>query len=196
MRSGRFKSRTQSATIVSMAEDRKHAESRSDGNGALVRSIETRDSHEVALLIEQLGYRRSHDEVAAWINGISASSTTQAAFVACLGDEVVGWIEVSIQSHLQSAPFALIGGLVVKDGLRGKGIGKKLCETAEVWACRRSVSVLRVTSRSTRADAHHFYENIGYEPTKISHVFEKSLLMQQPCCSPNSTALQTPKGLE
>ena len=35
------------------------------------------------------------------------------------------------------------------------------------------VAVVRVTSRSTRIDAHRFYENNGYRLTKVSQIFEK-----------------------
>jgi predicted N-acetyltransferase YhbS len=98
----------------------------------------------------------------------------QTAFVACIESELIGWIEVSIVRHLQSTPFALIGGLVVKDGFRGERVGLRLCQHAESWSWNRGVSILRVTSRSTRPDAHRFYLRNGYLATKISHVFEKS----------------------
>lgn len=77
--------------------------------------------------------------------------------------------------HLQSKPFALIGGLVVKDGMRGMRIGKKLCEQAEAWAREQGVQTVRVTSRSTRQDAHRFYLREGYSDVKTSRVFEKIL---------------------
>jgi GNAT superfamily N-acetyltransferase len=77
--------------------------------------------------------------------------------------------------HLQSEPFALIGGLVVKDGYRGMGVGRRLCEAAEEWALEQGVTVIRVTSRSTRADAHRFYLRDGYTDVKISRVLEKRL---------------------
>ena len=163
--------------MLFMGADGKPAESSGDESKALIRTIETRDALEVALLIEQLGYRRLQGDVAHWIEALSSSpQSTQTAFVACIDDDVVGWVEVSLQSHIQSPPFALIGGLVVKEGLRGKRIGKRLCEAAEAWARRQSVSLLRVTSRSTRPDAHRFYTQNGFEPTKISHVFEKEIL--------------------
>jgi predicted N-acetyltransferase YhbS len=163
--------------MVCMEGEGIRAESSGDESTVLIRTIETRDAPEVALLIEQLGYRRSQDDVAAWIEALSSSHCpTQTAFAACLDNDVVGWIEVSLQSHIQSPPFALIGGLVVKEGLRGKRIGRRLCEAAEAWARQRSVSLMRVTSRSTRPDAHRFYTLNGFEPTKISHVFEKEIL--------------------
>ena len=136
-----------------------------DGSDSLVivRSIEPRDAPAVTVLIEQLGYNRPQAEVLQWIEDVGSSSHTQAAFVACLRDEVIGWIEVSIEHRLQSSPFALIGGLVVKDGVRGKGIGRQLCQAAECWSWDRGVSTVRVTSRSTRTDAHRFYLKDGYE---------------------------------
>jgi predicted N-acetyltransferase YhbS len=142
--------------------------------GLLIRPIEPRDAAEVCVLVKQLGYDRPCDQVTTWIQSVEECSEFQAAFVACLAAEVVGWIEISIERRLQSAPYALIGGLVVKEGLRGRRIGLRLCERAETWSWERGVSIVRVTSRSTRTDAHRFYERNGYRLTKVSHVFEKS----------------------
>jgi predicted N-acetyltransferase YhbS len=139
----------------------------------LVRPIEPGDAPDVFALIDQLGYKRPLDEVTAWIESLAEHATIQAALVACAGREVIGWIEVSIVRHLQSAPFSLIGGLVVEDGFRGRGVGLELCHAAEAWSWNRGVYVVRVTSRSTRLDAHRFYERNGYSPTKVSYVFEK-----------------------
>lgn len=139
----------------------------------LIRPIEPRDSEQAALLTRQLGYQRSSSDIKAWIESLPSRADNQAAFVACIADEVVGWIEISVQHHLQSAPHILIGGLVVKDGHRNRHIGLRLCEHVEAWTWGHGLSVLRVTSRSTRADAHRFYERNGYQLTKLSHVYEK-----------------------
>jgi GNAT superfamily N-acetyltransferase len=140
----------------------------------LIRAIEPQDAAEACLLIEQLGYQRPLGQVAAWIESIPQRAEYQAAFVACIANQVVGWIEVSIEHRLQSAPHALIGGLVVKDGFRNQQIGLRLCEHAERWSWQRGVPLVRVTSRSTRPDAHRFYLRNGYQLTKISHVFDKT----------------------
>lgn len=141
----------------------------------LVRTIEPRDADAVSLLTAQLGYVRSAEQIQQWIEHLAAQpGREQTALVATLRGEVVGWIDVSIERRLQSAPFGYIGGLVVKDGLRGYGIGRRLCEHAEVWAWDHSVETVRVTSRSTRADAHRFYLRDGYHEVKTSHVFEKT----------------------
>jgi predicted N-acetyltransferase YhbS len=139
----------------------------------VIRPIQLADAPEVAVLAAQLGYERSSRDIRSWIESLPARCEDQAAFVACIGDEIVGWIEISIQHHLQSSPHALIGGLVVKDGHRNRQIGLRLCECVEAWTWKRGLTVLRVTSRSTRHDAHRFYERNGYQLTKLSHVYEK-----------------------
>jgi len=139
----------------------------------LIRPIASADAEAVSLLCTQLGYQRSPAAVREWIETLGRGHRSQTAFVACLGGEVVGWIEISIERRLQTPPFAFIGGLVVTDGLRGRGIGRRLCQRAEAWAWRRSVDIVRVTSRSTRLDAHRFYLRYGYHEVKTSLVFEK-----------------------
>lgn len=137
-----------------------------------VRRVRPEDAAVVAELSVALGYPATGAEVRGRIVALPAS---QAVFVACVGEEVVGWIDVALTHHLQSRPFALIGGLVVKEGLRGQRIGKRLCEEAEAWSRAQGVRVVRVTSRNTREDAHRFYLRDGYKDVKMSRVFEKEL---------------------
>jgi len=72
-------------------------------------------------------------------------------------------------------PFIEIGGLVVKDGLRGSGIGKSLLAAAEKWAFDQDCREMRVRSNIIRADAHDFYLGQGYQDNKKQTVFIKSL---------------------
>ncbi len=138
-----------------------------------IRELQPHHAAQVAALTQQLGYQRSPEQILTWINTHDAA--TQAVFVAHREEEVLGWIEVSIVSHLQSDRHTLIGGLVVKDGTRGLGIGHLLCEEVERWTLAQNITTIRVTSRSTRKDAHRFYLRDGYEEIKTSAVFEKHL---------------------
>src|SRR5260370_41019271 len=89
-----------------------------------VRVISREDAATVAELSVQLGYEATAAEVAERIE-VVLSNVEQVALVACVGADVVGWIEASIVHHLQSAPHALIGGLGGKDGVGGLGVGKR-----------------------------------------------------------------------
>lgn len=138
-----------------------------------IREIELDDATAAAELCRQLGYERTAEQIRAWIADAATRKAEQAAFVACVQGQMAGWIEVSIERRLQSAPFAMIGGLVVRDGERGRGIGRRLCQRAEAWAWEQGLGTVRVTSRSTREAAHRFYLRDGYEQVKTSLVFEK-----------------------
>jgi len=137
----------------------------------LVRPIEPADAPAVSALVQQLGYSRTAQHVLDWIR--ATDPRQQAAFVACVGGKVTGWIEISIERRLQAPPFGLIGGLVVAEEFRGKGIGRELCRLAEEWAWQHAAQRVRVTSRSTRLDAHRFYARDSYQVVKTSLVFEK-----------------------
>jgi GNAT superfamily N-acetyltransferase len=142
----------------------------------LVRAIAQEDAASVAELSAQLGYVVSEAAVEERIRGLSCCAESQVAFVACVNAEVVGWIEAAITHHLQSAAHTLITGLVVRDGMRSLGVGKRLCAEVEAWSRGNGIAVLRVTSRMSREGAHRFYLREGFEQTKTSAVFEKVLL--------------------
>lgn len=140
-----------------------------------VRRVAVEDAAAVAELSVQLGYPATAGEIEHRIANLGSRKAHQAVFVACLGAEIVGWIDVALSFELQTPPYALIGGLVVKDGVRGLRIGKRLCDEAEAWSRSQGVGVLRVTSRSTRDDAHRFYLREGFRDIKMSRVFEKNI---------------------
>jgi GNAT superfamily N-acetyltransferase len=144
-------------------------------SSVLVRVISHEDAAAVADLSRQLGYEVSPDMVAEQVGSLSSRTGSQVAFVACVGTDVVGWIEAAITHHLQSPPYSLIGGLVVREGMRSMGVGKRLCAEVEEWTREKGIAVVRVTSRSSRDDAHRFYLRDGYERIKTSAVFEKVL---------------------
>jgi GNAT superfamily N-acetyltransferase len=160
----------------------------------IVREMQLADAAAVSELTTQLGYARSADEVAEWLARAKTERAEQAAFVATLdselddeiANEIVGWIEVSIERRLQSPPFGMIGGLVVSDRVRSRGIGRLLCHRAEQWTWEQGLDTLRVTSRITREGARRFYLRDGYREVKTSLVFEKQ------CPSKNKSALNTP----
>ena len=149
----------------------------SNASQLTIRRVEPGDAEKVAILSGQLGYGATTEELQRRIAKLAVCEDNQAVFVASItkDSQIVGWIDIAITYHLQSEPFVLIGGLVVQDGLRGLGIGKRLCEEAEAWSRAKGISIVRVTSRSTRPDAHRFYLRDGYTEIKTSKVFEKLL---------------------
>jgi GNAT superfamily N-acetyltransferase len=142
---------------------------------AQVRPVREQDAEAAAALCRQLGYPTDAPTLLERIQQIAADPN-RAVLVACTDDTVVGWIDLSIEYHLQSEPAALIGGLVVAESARKQGIGRQLCLAAEDWARGRGMTRIRVRSNAIRERAHAFYLRDGYTRVKTSAVFEKTLL--------------------
>jgi GNAT superfamily N-acetyltransferase len=140
-----------------------------------VRPISFQDAEVAAELSGQLGYKTSLATMRNRIEKLLCNGSSQAAFVACLGAEVVAWIEIAIVQHLQSEPHTVVGGLVVREDVRSRGIGSRLLTEAEAWSRKQGIPVVRVRSQAARQDAHRFYLREGYRQVKTSAVFEKAV---------------------
>jgi GNAT superfamily N-acetyltransferase len=143
-----------------------------------IRRLAPGDADAAAELSGQLGYSCPSDDLRDRIDELSRSAD-RVAFAAVIGNqdgEIVGWIDAAMERHLQYAASAVIGGLVVREDMRGQGIGRRLCLEVEGWARSRSVSLVRVRSQIKREDAHRFYLRDGYRQVKTSLVFEKKVL--------------------
>jgi GNAT superfamily N-acetyltransferase len=107
-----------------------------------------------------------------------AARNDHIALAAVWQEMVVGWIQAAVEWHLQSEPLVVIGGLIVREDMRGKRIGQQLCQAVEQWTMQTGIATVRVRSQLKRADAHRFYLREGYMQVKISAVFEKQVLGQ------------------
>ena len=76
---------------------------------------------------------------------------------------VVGFCSVqTLISTAEGGPVALIEDVVVADGMRGSGIGRRLLEGAEAWARRRGCTRLQLLVDEDNAPAQAFYERLGW----------------------------------
>jgi PhnO protein len=157
-----------------------------------IRPITPDDAPAAAELCAQLGYPASPDDLRARIKALPpmepapppapvrpygqyAVQPAHIVLAAVLDGQLVGWIDASIESHLQAPDVVNIGGLVVRDSTRGAGVGRRLCLAIEDWARSQSIPTVRVRSQIRRADAHRFYLRDGYRQVKTSLVFEKTV---------------------
>ncbi len=138
-----------------------------------IREMVPTDAQHAARLSGELGYPASADEIQQRLRELQQHS--HAVYAACSDGMVVGWLEVGIAHHLQSGSYGQIGGLIVCASYQGRGIGRRLVETAERWVASHGISTLVVRSRITRAAAHDFYLGLKFERLKTSAVFRKSI---------------------
>jgi GNAT superfamily N-acetyltransferase len=144
------------------------------GGSLFVREITGADAVAAAKLSGELGYPVSAEAMMQRIESLGGRAD-HVVYVACVDGEVVGWIDVGVTNHLQSEPYAEIGGLVVSNEARSGGIGRSLVARAEEWALERGLKKVVVRSQIAREGAHRFYMREGYERTKTSAVFTKKL---------------------
>jgi GNAT superfamily N-acetyltransferase len=144
-----------------------------EGAGALaIREIRPEDSEVAAQLSGELGYPASAEVMKRRIQNIRGLPDN-AVFVACIAESVVGWIHVGTVRHLQSEAYGEVGGFVVSEACRSRGVGRMLLGYAEQWVAKRGLTKIVVRSRMGRDAAHRFYEREGYTRVKVSAVFSK-----------------------
>lgn len=142
--------------------------------GPTIRSATADDAEAAALLSAELGYPVDASTMRARLAHLSHQDD-HGIFVACRGGRVVGWVHVLATHHLQAAPRAEIGGLVVSADSRSGGLGAALVARAEQWAREKGFAQVLVRSQTFRYAAHRFYRREGYTQTKTSAVFSKTL---------------------
>jgi GNAT superfamily N-acetyltransferase len=126
-------------------------------------------------LSAQLGYPASEEVTQARLETLL--SEREHALLVAEADEgqVVGWAHGLARKLLIHDPHIEIGGLVVDEAHRGRGIGEKLLAGIEEWARERGIEAVFLRSNIVREEAHKFYEKVGYEMTKTSKIFWKEL---------------------
>jgi len=139
-----------------------------------IRPMTRADAPAVASLSTQLSY--DHTPTSLIAERLGSFAPDHGCYVAEQGGAVVGWVEVfGVHMLISARFFAEIGGLVVDMGARRQGVGRSLMVQAEAWAQGHGYSEVRLRSGLHRAEAHEFYQSVGYELAKTSHMFRKVL---------------------
>ena len=133
------------------------------------------DADRISELCFQLGYEVLNENVLERIQKIIVEDDT-ALFVAVKDNLIVGWIQISVRSAIETGEIAEITGLVVDEKVRGQGIGKDLVIKSEDWARVKGFNSIRVRTNIIRTDTHFFYQGIGFEEKKKQTVFQKKIV--------------------
>ncbi len=72
----------------------------------------------------------------------------------------------------RGATRSIIEAVRIHADERGSGLGTQLIEWAVEESGRQGCSLVQLTSDATRADAHRFYERLGFEASHVG--FKKS----------------------
>src|SRR6266446_5931074 len=129
---------------------------RSQMNDLAVRRAETTDATRIAELSGTLGYPVKADAMRGRLERLLGRDE-HVVFVAET-TEVVGWTHATEQETLVVAGRCEIWGLVVAEGQRGRGVGRRLVEAVEQWALGRGLNEVSLRSNVIRPESHPFYE--------------------------------------
>jgi GNAT superfamily N-acetyltransferase len=88
--------------------------------------------------------------------------------VAEVKGEVVGMCTAqTLISTAEGGVVALIEDMVVEEGFRGRGVGRRLMESVEAWARAHGATRLQLLADRTNFQALEFYDRIGWLPTRL-----------------------------
>lgn len=92
------------------------------------------------------------------------------------GCRIVATYQITFISglSLRAARRAQVESVRVASDLRGRGIGAALMADAEDRARAAGCGLMQLTTNRSRADAHRFYERLGFTPSHIGYKRELS----------------------
>ncbi|MER5220292.1 GNAT family N-acetyltransferase [Streptomyces flaveus] len=127
----------------------------------------------VAMLADDpLGAQReSPDDLSPYLTALNRLSgdPNQHLVVAVRKGRVVGTLQLTIVPGLsrKGATRSIIEGVRVHADERGSGLGSRLIEWAVDQSRREGCQLVQLTSDATRADAHRFYERLGFTASHV-----------------------------
>jgi GNAT superfamily N-acetyltransferase len=98
-----------------------------------------------------------------------AADPNQELIVAELDGEVVGTLQLMYLPSIsyQGRTRAQVESVRVLERLRGHGIGAEMMKWAIERARQHGCHLMQLTSHKSRADAHRFYEKLGFTASHI-----------------------------
>lgn len=141
--------------------------------GTTVRGAESRDVPGILELLAELGRPGPAGEAerAAFGRLVEsyAGDPDKALLVAEAGGRLAGAASLLFLPRLNRAgPEAYMPELVVRAGLRGRGVGRALLGACEALAAARGCHRIRLESGNRREASHRFYLAAGFEQTSLS----------------------------
>ena len=139
-------------------------------SGIVVRTATPNDAPALAPLLGELGYPV---DGATLVDRMNRLVGREDDTVLIAEDErgALGLLALHVFPLLAyDCDVGMIMALVVTERARGTGVGRRLIDRAEDVARSAGASRLLVTTHNRRADAHTFYERLGFEFTGRRYV--------------------------
>ncbi|MFI7005739.1 GNAT family N-acetyltransferase [Streptomyces sp. NPDC050145] len=115
--------------------------------------------------------RESPDDLTPYLTALArlTDEPNQHVVVAVRGERVVGTLQLTVIPGLsrKGSTRSIIEGVRVHGDERGSGLGTRLITWAVDESRRQDCQLVQLTSDATRADAHRFYERLGFVASHV-----------------------------
>lgn len=131
----------------------------------ILRDADTADTDDLALLMNELGYPTTAEEMKIRFEAI-VDHPDYKTLLAVFNEEIVAMAGlIKGRYYEKNGCYVRMVAFVVKQANRNKGIGKVLIRAVEEWAIEQGCRTVLFTSRKSdeRKDAYAFYQKSGYE---------------------------------
>ena len=133
-----------------------------------IRPATAGDSAVIAVLLDQLGYPASVEDIPTRLEALNNLPSAIAMVAEDPDRGVVGLVTSHVFPSIHdNQPVAWLTTLVVLDGVRSQGVGSELVVFVEKWAAKNGAPRITVTSHKRRERTHQFYQQRGYEWTGL-----------------------------
>jgi GNAT superfamily N-acetyltransferase len=110
---------------------------------------------------ERLAYS-AEDDIEEFVRALAATPPKLYAWIALNDDAAVGYASATLDfSTLDRAPYLHMDCLFVRDGWRGRGIGRQLWRAVHALACALGCRTVQWQTPEWNVDAARFYKRLG-----------------------------------
>lgn len=129
--------------------------------------LQEQDLPQLASLYRELIDREACPEKMPSVFRAMRDNPDYLVLVAKEGTELIGSVMgvVCLDLFGKCNPFMVVENMIVSRASRHSGVGTLLMRELERAAAQRHCNYLMLLSNSLRADAHAFYEKLGYDPS-------------------------------
>jgi GNAT superfamily N-acetyltransferase len=143
----------------------------------VIRKAELKDTGQLVMLNEQLGYIISEDHLKGSLFELIGNPDYEIIVAEqTQSGQLLGFIFAYIYKSISQNCSYEVLGLVVHEKFRSRKIGVMLLAEIERIALSKGINSITVHSNIIREKAHEFYIREGYSITKTQHVFHKYLV--------------------
>ncbi|MCG7382949.1 GNAT family N-acetyltransferase [Paenibacillus sp. ACRRY] len=142
----------------------------------MIREAEPRDAQAIERLYKELLPGNLNTKVLG--ERIEEIQTNPNSFllVCEIDQKVIGTahLHICLDALVEDRPFGVVERVIITENVQGKGYGSELMEHIENICIQKNGVKIFLTSGTSRSEAHHFYEKLGYDG-ESSKAFKKYL---------------------